>query len=153
MIRQPILLLLSAPVLLFTVGAFLWRADFFLNSVEATGHVVQVVARNETCTSGGKHKRRYPCTRFDAVVRYPTPRGDQTFTVGAGSSRGSSQPTTAADRSVGQRVDVRFDQRSPSSAAEDSVLGVWGAPLVGLVMQFALMFGAVMPSRDDVFGQ
>jgi hypothetical protein len=48
---------------------------------------------------------------------------------------------------------VRFDQRSPSSAAEDSVLGVWGAPLVGLVMQFALMFGAVMPSRDDVFGQ
>ncbi len=143
MIKQPLLFGISGLLLVVTVVLFVWRAGFWLSSVETEGRVVAVEASDGRC--GSKHK--HDCTRFEAVIEYTASGAKHRTTATAGEARGHRQPVSAADHRVGERVPVLYSALDPGTACRDSVFDVWGAPIMALLMQVMTLVGSFFEGR------
>ena len=143
-IKQPLLLAISGLAMLMAVALFLWRADFYLHSVQVDAQVVDVTASNGRC--GGKHKHN--CTRFSAVLAYSAEGKTLRTTTSAGSVRGYDQPTARADLRRGEHHEVRYDSRKHDVACVNTFYGVWGAPMFAMFVQIITLVGSFFEGRN-----
>lgn len=145
MIKQPWLLVVSGILLVVALGFAIDRALFLVTAERTSGSVERITSSNGRC---GSKKNKYDCTRFQAIVGFTTKDGRAgEITVSAGSSRGYDQPSSAADLSVRQAVPVVYSPRNPAKAYQNSLWGVWGAPLMAFIGQLATLFGSFSEGR------
>lgn len=145
MIKQPWMLVVSAVLLLVAIGLGIERTLFVLGSAASEGKVARIDSENSRC---GSKKSRYDCTVFSAMVQYAIPSGAiLAIRVGAGSTRGNNQPSSSASRSIGDRVGVLYSEKNPVKAYENTIFGVWGAPLIAVGAQIATMLGSLTEGR------
>ncbi len=145
MIKQPWLLVISGLLLVGALGFAADRVIFLMGAQKTRGTVERLTAENGRC---GSKKNKYSCTRFSADVAFTTSDGrSSSISISAGSTRGHNQPTSSANVSVGQGVPVVYSPRNPSKAYQDSLWGVWGAPLMMFIGQLATLFGSFSEGR------
>jgi hypothetical protein len=149
MIKNPIFAAISGILLLVVIGFVVERLRFLDSAQKTVGQVSEVRSHNTRCGSSGKGKKKYPCTKYDATVDYSAPGYSETFhlELSAGSARGTGQPLSEADYKRGDAVKVVYDPKNPSKAYQDSLFGVWGAPIVLFVVQLATMFGSLVERK------
>ena len=144
MIKQPVYALISALLLAVVLWFVVDRLIFLHSAQRTTGTVVGVTAENDRC---GGRRTRYSCTQFHAVVEY-RPEGQQgrfRLNISAGSARGHNQPVSRADVQVNSAVPVAYNPRKPGESYEDTIFGIWGAPL----MAFLFQVGAFVTSLTE----
>ncbi len=145
MIKQPFFLFIAV-ALLVVVAWFVMDRIIFLRTAEKTvGKVTHISFVDNRC---GGRKRRHRCTRFTAHVQYVPLAGRlYNMNVSAGDVRGHGQPISRASLQVGSRVVVVYDPKNPAKAYEDSLFGVWGAPLMAFFAQIASLITSLTEPR------
>ena len=129
---------------LVLLGFVCHRAVFLTHAERATGRVVQVLAKNDTCWR--KHSYR-PCTRYTARVRFDRRDGRSAeLEAEAGRRRGYNQPLRLAWYEVNDVLPVVYDPELPSKAYVDDESGLWKVPFflavgVGIAWLMALFGG------------
>lgn len=143
------LLIGFALVMLVTGVLVLDRLLFLRRAVRADGEVTRIVSANATCSRGsGKRSKRYPCTKYQAVVKFPTAGGESYgLTLSSGSTRGHDQGHEHSLHRPGQVVRVVYDPKNPGEAYPDTFFGVWGDVVAGLTGSGILL--AVFGYRRD----
>lgn len=145
MIKQPWLLAVSGVCLLIALWLAGDRAMFLWSAEKTTGTVVEITGRNDRC---GRRKARYSCTKYSAQVEYATRSGStHMLEISAGSARGHSQPTSRARVRKEGPVPVVYAPDEPTRAYEDTLFGVWGAPLMAGFAQIATFLGSLTEGR------
>ena len=145
MIKQPWLLAVSGVCLLIALWLVVDRTMFLWSAEETIGTVVELSGRNDRC---GRRKTRYSCTKFSAQVQYATQRGStHTLQISAGSARGHNQPTSSARVQKEGPVSVVYAPDQPTRAYENTLFGVWGAPLLAGFAQIASFLGSLAEGR------
>ena len=121
-----VILILGVILLVVGIGFFLHTAAFVLQAKETVGSVASVSSHRTTCTSGGKHKRSYPCTKYTGQILFIPENGRQvTFSTSIGSHR-TSCSSCGADYHQGAAVPVIYDPSDPGSAKINTFFRVWG---------------------------
>jgi hypothetical protein len=143
MILRLLLRVLGLGCLLLALGLGVQQARFLSKAERAEGTVTRVEARDDRCKRkrAGQHGTgsRHDCTRYTAHVRFAHPGGEQDIGIPAGKHKGHGQPTSHAELQPGERLPVLFEPGRPQDAVRgDSVLQLWGGPLL------ALLFGGVL---------
>ena len=145
MIKQPWLLAVSGVCLLVALWLVADRTMFLWSAEKTIGTVTELSGRNERC---GRRKSRYSCTKFSAQVQYATRSGStHTLDISAGSARGHNQPATRARVRKDGPVPVVYAPDQPDRAYEDTLFGVWGAPLMAGFAQIATFLGSLAEGR------
>jgi hypothetical protein len=126
--------LLTLPLSYFLVD----RIDFAWSSRTEVGSVVEISARNSTCS-----KSRYDCTVFKAKVRYRVGEDLRRFWISAGTARDHNRSKGEANLHVNQLVPVVYDVRNPARVYRDTFWEVWGPPFLTLVFQLAMFMVAL----------
>ena len=144
MIKQMWMFWISMAILAIGLLLALERAIFLARAIETTGAVTHIYSYNTRC--GGK--RKHNCTKFDATVQYTSTSGaSHRIVVSAGSTRGHDQSIANASRRKGEKVGVVYSPSDPERAYENSLWGVWGAPLMAGFVQIATLFGSMSEGR------
>lgn len=135
MIKQPVFAFLAF-LLLLAVAWFIADRVKFLHTAERTkGTVTNVQSYNDRC-GGGRRRSSYSCTKFRAYVEYTLPgNAKYNICISAGSKRGYDQPLSGASYHVGMPVNVVYNPGKPTEAYEDTMMGVWGTPIMIAVFQ------------------
>ena len=145
MIKQPWLLAVSGVCLVIALWLIVDRTMFLWSAEETIGTVVELTGRNDRC---GSRKTRHSCTKFSAQVEYATKSGStHTLEISAGSARGHNQPTSRARVRKDGPVPVVYAPDQPTRAYENTLFGVWGAPLWAGVAQIATLLGSLTEGR------
>lgn len=126
-------------VLLLKIGLFIFgvfflsRFDFYINSAEVEGQVTKITSDNDSCYSGRRHSNFYDCTEYTAVINYTTPQGKYTVNIWAGSARGHNQSISLANYQIGEKVEILYDTRNPTSAYRNTFLDIWNDLLIAML--------------------
>jgi preprotein translocase subunit SecF len=145
MIKQPWLLAVSGVCLLVVLWLVADRTMFLWSAEETIGTVVELSGRNERC---GRRRTRHSCTKFSAQVQYASQRGStHTLQISAGSARGHNQPVSRARVRKDGPVSVVYAPDQPTRAYENTLFGVWGAPLWAGLAQIATFLGSLTEGR------
>jgi hypothetical protein len=144
-IKQPWLLKVSAFFLIVAVYLVIDRSIFLTTAEKAQGTVESIVADNGTC---GSNRRSHSCTKFKAAVRYEARTGGtHIIEIDAGSAHGHNAPESSARYRVGGAVEVVYSQRDPSQAYQDTLFGIWFAPILAGIAQLAALAGSLAEGR------
>jgi hypothetical protein len=145
MIKQPTYALISLVLLVVVAGYAIERLMFLKRAEYTTGKVIDVTSYNGRC---GGRKSRYSCTKFNASVEFLTgERSRYTFRISAGNARGHNRPLEDAKVVVDDQVPVVYDPRNPSKAYENTTWGVWGNPIMILILQLGSFFTSLSEPR------
>ena len=144
MIKQPWLLVVSAVCLTVALWLVADRVMFLMKAEETVGTVADVTASNGRC---GSRRSKHNCTRYGARVEYETGAGVHSLSISAGSARGHSQPLSRARVQKNGRVPVVYSPDTPERSYENTVFGVWGAPLMAFFAQIATFIGSLTKGR------
>jgi hypothetical protein len=147
MIKQPLFFGISGLLLLVFVGFLLQRIYFLQRASRTVGTVSSISSVNSSC-GGGRRRSSYPCTKFTATVKFVA-RNTMSYALNlsAGSARGSNQSNLSASYRSGQNVKVIYNPKDPSTAYEDSLMGVWGTPFMVLFMQLLTGISSLFEPR------
>jgi hypothetical protein len=146
MIKQPFFALIAL-ALLVAAGWFVMDRLTFLHTAERTaGKVVSVSARNDRC---GGRRSRHSCTRYTAHINFSPLHSSGTYnlSISAGSHRGYDQPVNYASHTTGDAVQVVYNPKKPDEAYEDSLMGVWGTPIMLAIGQLISFFTSLTEPR------
>ena len=144
MIKQPIFFYLGFGAMVVGFCFALKTLLLLSNSEKTTGSVSNIESYQSRC-GGGKRRRSYPCTKYNAIVSYYSKQGagPYTLTLSAGSSRSNSS-AGGASYSQGQSLPIVYSKSSPSDARHDTLFGVWkwelGSSGVAVLFFFVSLF-------------
>lgn len=151
MIKQPWLMVVSGLIFIACLYFIFDRLIFLQSAERVNGSVESLSSSNGRC-GGGRRRRSYPCTRFNARVRFTTSAGQPSAVqLSAGSARGHDVSTASASRRVGQAVPIVYDPKSPTRAYEDTTWGVWGVPIMSLIFQIVTFFMSFLEPKGRRF--
>jgi hypothetical protein len=144
MILRLLLRALGVGCLLLALGLAVQQARFLSKAERAEGTVERVEARDDRCRRkrAGQHGTgsRHDCTRYTAHVRFAHPGGEQEVAIPAGKHKGHGQPTTHAELQSGERLPLLYEPGRPQDAVRgDSLLQLWGGPLLAVVFGVVLL--------------
>jgi hypothetical protein len=149
MIKQP---LVAGIALIFFLAFtyFVVERVLFINAAERTvGTVTEVLSKDGRC-GGGRRRRRYPCTKFVAVVTYVVDQKMFRLNLSAGSARGYDRPIDRASYTHQQHVKVVYSRENPAHAYEDSLWGVWAVPIILFFGQLVTFITSLVEPRKRV---
>lgn len=113
------------------------RILFLKTAIHTNGEVVKIDQTNGRC-GGGKRRRRYNCTKYNAQVRFYSENQSANFiSISAGSQRGHNQQYSSLKFSLGTSVPVAYDPQDPTSAFHDTFWSIWSIPIfsfLGLIV-------------------
>jgi hypothetical protein len=146
MIKQPIYAAISAALLLSIVIYVNERINFINKGLDTTGTVVKISSYNARC---GGRRSRYSCTRFRAHVEYfDLKKVGYVLSIGAGTAGGYDRSNDNADVKIAGKIGIKYDPDNPSKAYENTLWGIWGGPIMLLIVQIStLVTSFVDPKR------
>lgn len=135
---------LAGAGLLFCAFSFINTAIFMAKSQVTTGHVMDISNYTGTCSTGGKHKRHYPCVKYTAEVVFTTEdQREGTLFISAGSHK-TSCSSCQANRRVGEAIEVRYDPNNIADARHNSFFTIWATTFISLMFSGIGVFGGVL---------
>lgn len=145
MIKQPWLLAVSGLCLVMGTYFVVDRLVFLATAERVMGTVTELTSRNDTC---GSERNRYRCTKFRAEVAFEAKTGGSfTIDISAGQERGHDEPLSRALYEEGSQVEVVYSPRNPSKAYQNTLFGVWGAPIIAFGVQISTLLGSFSEGR------
>lgn len=146
MIKQPYLICLAG-LGLIVAAYFAFNTWLFLRRAVETQATVSHISSYQSRCGGGRRKRSYPCTKFNAHLSFFVPQhGEANLKVGAGSCR-SYSASCRTDYNVNQKVPVLYDPKKPARARVNSLMGVWSSSIGSLIGALISALGSLFEPR------